>query len=227
MDKIIYCIGGGELGKRETYEIDKHLVEMIGKKRPHALFIPTASHDAVSYIDCFSSLYEELGCEVLSLNLYDDPTPKEVDDLLAWADFVYVGGGETSLLVDKWVESGFDKKIKKAYSKGLILAGLSAGSSCWFERYLGLRMGDLKPYWSDGLGLIKGATTPHYDENDRKRFDSDLKGERMVGTAIDNGVALIYNNGKLIGNWKAYGWNANAYLLTFDKKGLLHKKVIA
>jgi hypothetical protein len=49
----------------------------------------------------------------------------------------------------------------------------------------------------------------------------------MVGTAIDNGVALIYNNGKLIGNWKAYGWNANAYLLTFDKKGLLHKKVIA
>lgn len=227
MAKIIYCIGGGEIGKRETYEIDRHLVYLTGKKRPHALFIPTASHDAKDYIDCFASLYEELGCEVRSLNLYQDPSDEEIDDLLTWADFVYVGGGETSLMIEKWLSRGLDKKLKKAYDRGLILSGISAGSSCWFQRYLGIRTGDLQPYWDNGLGFIKGASTPHYDDPERKRFDKDLKGEKMVGLAIDNGVALIFENGKLIGNWKAYGWKSHAYRLTFDKKGILNKKETA
>jgi len=227
MKRIIYCIGGGEIGKRETYEIDKHLVLLSEKKCPHVLFVPTASHDAEGYIDCFSSLYTELGATVKALCLYSQLTNKEIDELFDWSDIIYVGGGETELMMEKWKEFGMAKKFKKAYERGVILAGLSAGSSCWFERYLGIRIGDMKPYWDSGLGFIKGATTPHYDEPDRKRFDTDLKDEHMVGTALDNGVALIFENGKLAGNWKAYGWNTHAYHLSFDKKGKLHKKEIA
>ena len=46
----IVAIGGGELKDLETLEIDKRIVELTGKTRPKALFIPTASGDAVGYM---------------------------------------------------------------------------------------------------------------------------------------------------------------------------------
>ena len=47
----IVAIGGGELKMLETADIDKRIIELTGKTRPKALFIPTASGDADGYID--------------------------------------------------------------------------------------------------------------------------------------------------------------------------------
>ena len=81
----IVAIGGGELGMLETAEIDKRIIELTGKTRPKALFIPTASGDAAGYVETFETCYgKEFGCQTRTLNLIQNPPD------------LNVGGGNTS-----------------------------------------------------------------------------------------------------------------------------------
>ncbi|WP_340025723.1 Type 1 glutamine amidotransferase-like domain-containing protein [Paenibacillus sp. FSL K6-1096] len=40
---IIVAIGGGEISELETLSIDQTIVDLTNKRKPKALFIPTAS----------------------------------------------------------------------------------------------------------------------------------------------------------------------------------------
>ncbi|UZN00266.1 Type 1 glutamine amidotransferase-like domain-containing protein [Lysinibacillus sp. MHQ-1] len=44
-------------------------------------------------------------------------------------DIIYVGGGNTKLLLDKWHAYQFGELLKEAYKSGVILAGISAGGN--------------------------------------------------------------------------------------------------
>jgi dipeptidase E len=66
---MIVAIGGGEVSKNETYDIDKFIVESSKKEKPNFLFIPTASKDAEAYIQTINDLYENLGCKTDTLCL--------------------------------------------------------------------------------------------------------------------------------------------------------------
>ncbi|WP_416431169.1 Type 1 glutamine amidotransferase-like domain-containing protein [Piscirickettsia salmonis] len=46
---------------------------------------------------------------------------------------MYVGGGNTRSILALWSEWGMNEVLLKAYNKGVILSGNSAGSICWFE----------------------------------------------------------------------------------------------
>jgi dipeptidase E len=48
MGKIV-IIGGGDIGRSKTLKLDRRVVELTKKKRPKALFIPTASGDSQGY----------------------------------------------------------------------------------------------------------------------------------------------------------------------------------
>ncbi len=66
----IVAIGGGELKDLETLEIDKQIVALTGKTLPQELFIPTASGDAMEYMETFKACYGKyLGCHTRTLNL--------------------------------------------------------------------------------------------------------------------------------------------------------------
>ena len=52
MRKIV-AIGGGELSSLETLAIDREVVRLTGKRRPRALFIPTALGDSRDYWEGF------------------------------------------------------------------------------------------------------------------------------------------------------------------------------
>jgi len=220
MKGLIYCIGGGEIANRETYELDKHLVSLANKDRPHFLFVPTASHDDQSYTDSARRMYEELGCEFEGLFLYDDPSKASIKKLIDWADIIYVGGGFTNELLLMWTCYGIAPLLKKAAAKGAILAGLSAGSNCWFEKaycYDQNHQPDRSGFsWLEGLAFLPFATSPHYEEENRTSFDSELKSLNIPGFAIDSGVALIFIDGEFVGNWKAWGWDDHhAYRITY------------
>ncbi len=81
-------------------------------------------------------------------------------------------------------------------SEGVILAGLSAGSICWFEE--GLTDPVNAPlYKLDCLGYLKGSNCPHYDgENKRKPSYHQLilEGKIKEGYAVDDGAALHFKN---------------------------------
>ena len=48
-------------------------------------------------------------------------------------DVIYVGGGCMLNLLAIWRAHGLDAILREAWERGVVLAGLSAGSMCWFE----------------------------------------------------------------------------------------------
>jgi dipeptidase E len=129
MGKIV-AIGGGEISQGETDRLNQYIVSLTGKAKPRLLFIPTASHDAPGYIETVRQRFGALGCDVDALCLYTQTYQvSEIEDLILGADIVYVGGGDTVRMMEKWSETGVDAALKEAYRRGVVLSGLSAGSS--------------------------------------------------------------------------------------------------
>ena len=179
--KTIYAIGGGEISELETFDIDKQIVKASGKKNPKALFIPTASGEPQAYVDMFDQLYgEKLGCETDSLILLDGTTnSQEARKKIMSSDIIYVGGGNTRMMMEVWKKYNLDKYLIEAHEKGIILSGLSAGSICWFSKGQSdieeFEAGNLNNYTIvDGIGLIEAMHSPHYNEDNRE-IDFELK----------------------------------------------------
>lgn len=197
----IIAIGGGSLKKKQTLPIDKEIVQLTGKKRPQAIFIPTASGDQRDYCEVFDRLYGELlGCKTDHLLLYRRPEDRTfADRKIRSADLIYVGGGNTLRMMRLWRRLGIDKMIVKAGRQGTVLAGVSAGAICWHEwGHSDSRSYSGKKNWSyikvRSLGLRRGLYCPHLDSE--KRYSSMtamVAKEKMLGIACDDFAAIHYD----------------------------------
>ncbi|MBN2658500.1 MAG: Type 1 glutamine amidotransferase-like domain-containing protein, partial [Spirochaetales bacterium] len=104
------------------------------------------------------------------------------------SDIIYVGGGNTRFMMDIWRKYGVDKALREAYSKGIVLAGLSAGSICWFDcGQSDSDFGEIGPEGRyscvDGLGFIPLLHAPHHNE-DHRAADLPLLVEETGRTAL-------------------------------------------
>lgn len=226
----IVSIGGGSIRDLETFVIDKYIVSLANKKCPRALFIPTASGDAKSYIDVFNNVYrDKLMCITDTLLLINSNlSEEEIKEKILSADIIYVGGGDTSKMLSIWRKYKVDKYIKMAYEKGTILSGLSAGSICWYK--YGYSENDSKNDESsdyiclEALGFINAINCPHYNEEDRKSFDSIIDKFKDVGIAIDNNCAIVFKDDsfKIISSNE----NASAYKLFYNNHKIQKHKLI-
>ncbi|WP_438432599.1 Type 1 glutamine amidotransferase-like domain-containing protein [Gorillibacterium sp. sgz500922] len=200
---MIVAIGGGELSLGETRSIDREIIRLTGKENPNALFLPTASGDAAGYCDTFERVYgAEEGCWTRVLKLVDEaPDPVSIRESVEWADLIYVGGGDTGEMLRLWHLHGVDDLLREAYRRGTVLAGLSAGSICWFEQ----GHSDTERFAEDGdwvyirleaLGLIPGFHCPHYDEDGRRpSYLKMVQESGLAGVALQNRCALILKDG--------------------------------
>jgi dipeptidase E len=207
MGKIV-IIGGGEIKDFETLRFDKRVVELTGKKHPKALFIPTASGEPEGYIETFHKVYgKKLGCKTDVLYcLKGKPSKQQLRKQILSSDLIYVGGGNTLRMVNRWKFLGIDKMLKQAYKKGVVLSGISAGGICWFEAGHSDSMSFYNPKsWEyikvSGLGLIKGIHCPHFDSATkrkprRKSFMEFMKKYSGMGIAIDNSCAVEFVGNK-------------------------------
>jgi peptidase E len=59
--------------------------------------------------------------------------PVPLREHLLSQDAIYVGGGSMVNLLAIWRAQGLDEILYEAWERGIVLAGLSAGSMCWFE----------------------------------------------------------------------------------------------
>src|SRR5204862_1592526 len=136
-------------------------------------------------------------CEPTHLPLFER-TGAELGEIVRAQDIFYVGGGNTANLLAVWRVHGLDSLLRLAYARGAVLAGISAGSICWFEWGVTDSFGpDLASIRC--LGLLPGSNCPHYDgESNRRPAYQRLVGEAMPGGhAADDGVALHYVDGAL------------------------------
>lgn len=196
--KRIFAIGGGEIRNRDTLTIDRELIAASGKKNPKILFIPTASIDAEEYVESVRSYFgNELGCTVDVLYLLGtDLSFEEIRKVIFDSHIIYVGGGNTKIMMKTWRRKGIDSLLLEACEKGIILSGLSAGSICWFNYGQSdsdtIATGEKQPYCRvKGLGLIPLLHAPHHNENDREAdLDNMILETGMTGLALSNRCAL-------------------------------------
>jgi dipeptidase E len=199
MKKQIIAMGGGGFSMEpENLLLDQYVLKQSGKISPEVCFVPTASGDAQGYIERFYQSFETLDCKPTHLSLFKPPTA-DLEEYVLSKDVIYVGGGNTRNLIILWKEWGLDQIFRKAWERGIVLAGLSAGSICWFEEGVTDSIpGELTPLTC--LGFLKGSNCPHYDgESERRPAYHKLVGSKKIqtGIAADDGVALHYIDEKL------------------------------
>ncbi len=230
MDKTIIAIGGGELRSKETLKIDGYIAALAkahaGEQRATALFFPTASHDSKPYFNSFRKTYTsvfDIKVDVALLTR-NEMTLERIQEKINTANLIYIGGGDTKLMLGMWRQTGVDSMLIDAYNRGVPIAGLSAGAICWFESLYtdyDIIRGESSQYKIiEGLGIIRGLVSPHYDE--RAEFDSIVIAQGTPAIALQNNSAAVFVNGTLKGALSSGG---AAYSLTPDG-GALKKRLI-
>ena len=207
--KKLVCIGGGEIPRYkdgillpyETKEIDEKIVRLSNNSNPKFLFISIASSHPEEYFEGIKKVYENLGCIVSHLDI--NKPYKDIKKDILNTDIIYIGGGNTKHLMEVLKEKEIDKILIKAYEKGIVCSGLSAGSYCWFN---------CNYDFIEGMNVINAINCVHYDQKDKsakEKLYSVIKEKGLVGYAIDNCVALefIDDNVKVIKSDN----NRNAY----------------
>jgi dipeptidase E len=199
MSLNIVAIGGGDVKSGETIAIDRRFVNLADKAKPNLLFIPTASQDSEAYIESVQSSFGgRLGCEVDTLRLWNvERWLPSIVRKLESADLIYVGGGNTKAMLEKWRELGVDRELRRIISKGTPVGGVSAGAICWFrvgnsdwpqfEQVPGVLTDRL-----DCLGIVDLVVCPHarcetFRLGDFKKM---MQAEKGVGIALDDCCAL-------------------------------------
>ena len=224
--KKIISIGGGGFTHETDESLDQFVLNQVNIKNFKIGFLPTASKDDQKKIDLF---YKRFDNNYLQLSHFTLCSKIEgFKDWILNKDIVYVGGGNTSYMLEIWKKNNLIEIFKEAYNKGIILSGVSAGAICWFDWILSDSEGiGLKAI--RGINLISGSCTPHSSENERlKKFKNDIENSKMPkGIAIDDGVAVLFIDGKPTEVYSSRK-NHDAYFIDKNKKISLkeHIKIV-
>jgi len=131
----IVAIGGGDLHSRETYDIDRHIVEAVERNRPWALCVSAASGDDKKVSEAFGDIYgDTLRCRTDFLRLIQgDANGDDFVRKIARSEIIYFADGDPSLLVHTLHRWGVVDCLKNAYRNGVVLCGVGAGAVCWAQ----------------------------------------------------------------------------------------------
>lgn len=200
MSTHIVAMGGGGFSMSAfgaPTNLDRYLLELSGKQAPLVCFAPTASADDAQYINRFLLAYGTLGVRTMVLSLWDGGSGRSVARL-SEADVLLVGGGHTVNLMALWDAHGVSQAVRDLAERGdVVLAGVSAGGSCFYQGCITDSFGDFRA-WRGGLGLVPGSFCPHFDgEADRAPIYTNAvaAGELPAGYAADDGAAVHYLDG--------------------------------
>ena len=217
---IVAMGGGGFLMEPENPLLDDFVLSLARRRPARVCFLPTASADSANAIVRF---YRAFGSRSITtdLTLFDSPLlprrPARSADLAAFVaeqDVIYVGGGNTANMLALWRTHGLDRILRDAWLNGTVLAGVSAGMLCWFSGGVTDSFGGFETL-DDGLALIEALACPHWDGEPARQdlFRRRVAAAGVVGYAADDGAALHFAGGELVGAVSSRA-AASAYLLT-------------
>lgn len=194
MKRQLFIYGSG----RHTVPFLDYLAKSTGKEQPNLCFIPTASGDDEQYIDSFYEVCSQIKVipHVLRvwINSYDQK--ETFAEIIGKMDAIVVGGGNTLNMLAIWKAQGIDIELKKAYNNGVVMAGGSAGSLCWFNA----GTTDSRPKELsivEGLSFINKSHCPHYNSETSRRplyHNNILSGKLTDGYACDDRSGIHFIN---------------------------------
>jgi len=193
-ERQILALGGHAMQPGEP--LDDLLLELTGASRPRVLLIPTASAESEAFVIGFYETFAHRA-EASHLSLFGIP-PADIRSIVLEQDAIFVGGGNTANMLAIWRVHGVDRLLREAWEAGIVLAGSSAGSICWFEA----GVTDSFREELDGLdclGFLPGSNCPHYDGEAARRpaFHRLVAAGFPAGFAADDFVGLRFTGTEL------------------------------
>ena len=229
---MIYALIGGKSKDSKLNIIEKYIFSLTKKEKPNILFSPIASKENDKSIKNFKELIKDIDC---NLKTFTENDIKDFDELLKWADVLYVGGGNSNYLVDVFKNNNLDKILVKYLNSNKIYAGSSAGAML----YTYYSMGD-RDMFSDNfhnynykmvecLNLINISICPHYQNEDLIIYNDEIKNYNVKSFGIEEDTCLIYDNDKFYvikdkNNMSLYYFDNNKnYLMIPLRKGEIYE----
>jgi dipeptidase E len=197
IDKTIFITGGDF-----SLPFIKYVIALTKKTNPKICFLPTASADNPNAINWWYGLCTDLPMRpyVQRVFLNSSPEQKTFEENLLGMDAIVVGGGSTLNMLAIWKAQGIDTVLRKAYDKGIVLSGGSAGSLCWFTGgFTDSRPKNLSMV--ECLGFIKSSHCPHYHSEPKRKplyHEAILNGKLLPGYACDDKAGMLFENEKYI-----------------------------
>lgn len=220
MKGLIALAGSGEyLPVME--DVDRHLLASRSQngRTPRVVCLPTAAgREGDVSINRWSGMgvahFEKLGAEVEAIRVIDRESADDPkwEPLIENADLVYFSGGDPNYLFQTLNGSRAWNAALRAWERGAVYAGCSAGAMILARRIPSFRLfGTI-----EGFGVFPAQfIIPHFDAIPvpfkplifalRRQLGDD---ERMIG--VDEDTALV---GTLGGEWKVMG-RGSVHILT-------------
>jgi peptidase E len=205
-------------------EFIRYIADLTQKKRPIICLIPTAAADNPRVIDYWYDMCSDMPIRpgVLKTFIASSPEQDSFEDIILDADAIIVGGGNTLNMIAIWKAQGIDTLLAKAYENGIVLAGGSAGSLCWFTGgYTDSRPRELS--LMEGLGFLPYSHSPHYHGNHGRRAlykQAIQDGTLGAGYACDDGAGLLFIDGKMVRSVSLHP-DHHSYYVYVDDTGIL------
>ena len=191
--QILAMGGGGFSMEAGNALLDDHALALTGVECPKVCFLPTASGDADHYIVRFYRAFPAGRCQASHISLFRrDGGATDLAAHLLEQDLVYVGGGSVISLLGTWNAHGIDCMLRAAWEAGVMMAGLSAGSLCWFEYGMTAFHGENEPV--RGMGFVPFSNAVHYHDKPERRaaFLAAIADGLPAGYGTGDGAALHF-----------------------------------
>ncbi|HEX5839602.1 MAG TPA: Type 1 glutamine amidotransferase-like domain-containing protein [Anaerolineales bacterium] len=224
MNGLIALAGSGEyLPVME--DVDRHLLDSLNLngRKPRVVCLPTAAgKEGDQSVNRWSNMgirhFERLGAEVNALRIIDRASAQEEqhEPILENADLIYFSGGDPGYLYETLKDTCAWRAAQRAWARGAVYAGCSAGAMILARRIPSFRLGGAQ----EGFGLLPAEfVVPHFDAIPAVwkpvlfALQKQLKdGQHLVG--VDEETALV---GSLNGEWKVMG-QGSVHIFTRDQK---------
>jgi hypothetical protein len=160
--------GGGFSVEPGNPALDDHVRTLAPARQPRICLLPTAGGDSQDQIRNFHATFGDQLCEPTHISLFRlgskpgaaaRPPARPGRDLRR--------GRLDDQPARPLARARVDQILRDAWHAGIVLAGLSDGSMCWFE--YGVTKSSGRPSLARGLGLLPGSNSVRYDgEPDRR-----------------------------------------------------------
>lgn len=222
-------VTGGSFGKPYI----QYVASLTDKTNPKICFVPTASADNANAIANWYANCEDLAVKpyILRTFINSNPGQKSFEEIILRMDAIIVGGGSTLNMMAIWKAQGIDTVLRKAYNKGIVLSGGSAGSLAWFTG----GSTDSRPKQLtlvECLGFLNYSHSPHYHAEAARRplyHNYVLSGTLKPGYACDDRAGLLFINGVMTRSVSLDANNNNYFVSVVDgkiKEDLLPAEII-
>ncbi|MCY7372166.1 MAG: cyanophycinase [Spirochaetaceae bacterium] len=204
----LFAIGGAE-DRTSRRVVLRDFVRRAGGKGARVAVVATASALGPEILDTYDEVFVGLGtAPVVRLRpeTRDDAEDPALAGALDEVDAVFMTGGNQVKLAGVVVGTPFGAALKRAYARGVVVGGTSAGASVVSEHMVAFGSEGDTPrqgmtQLSAGLGLLPGVVVDqHFDQRSRygRLLSLVARSPSLVGVGIDEDTAAVITGERLL-----------------------------